>query len=240
MIFDPVLEITSRDGESLSVTVTDGFSDQEMYDHQMDSIANEHLLGDDIKSVYEFDYVDYFPISKLNNIEFDNDVVLAGSYIASAIVNSTNPKDIDVYFKSKKQAEDFIKYNSPNKYKHDLLTDYENCYYLDIPPFGIPLNLVWCVPFKSAEDLVAGFDIRACGCAFTPSKKQLCFLSGAIGDIINRRIVYNTGMRNTSINRLLKYVKKGFSISARQRAILSEMIKNGKHDHDLEINTGAY
>lgn len=158
--------------------------------------------------------------------------LMAGSFLSHQINRTIDHKDIDIYFKSKADAEQFIKLNCINMYPAAGDIALKGTKSTDI------VNLIYNVPYTDASSLITRFDIRACSIAFDPSSRECFFVNEAILDCMQKKIVFNPLPFNTTVNRLVKYIQKGFSIDAYQRLYFSELIRSEKYNKDLELTTG--
>jgi len=202
------------------------YNAEEHYKKQIDDIQNSFLLND--KPVPEFLYrnenlILTSPINALrwlNESEYvDNGEIIAGSYMCHYINQSIIHNDIDIYFHSKEHATLWCAINGfskPTNFMYDLCAHvYRNVTY----------NLIVGVPFNTPEDLISHFDIRACAIAYDPVKRQVISVQGAIGDCVDKRIVFQTEARSITVKRLVKYIEKGFKVDKYQRAMFVELLK---------------
>lgn len=211
-------------------------SDEKRYEWQMSVRANYLLLGDKSVNVP----VDIIkmpkPVVKTNIKWLNRGELIAGSFMCTAVQGSSigKPADIDIYFKSKNDAAEFIKLNNLG------IVDQNDVYFsaFKVGALMAELNLIFGVHYEDPVDLVSHFDIRACSIALDPSTNIVYAVAGAATDCAIKRVVYNPVPHNTTIARLVKYVKKGFDIDPYQRLFLAELIKSDQYNSDLEITTG--
>lgn len=220
------------------ISMTDyGFLDQaDLFNYQMNGIANSVILGDFHETCKTYTkQVDSSTDFKFINVG----EVIAGSSICNILNNHIEANDIDIYVHS---IDDAIKLLDINNVTHDLkgklvdLTECKVCF--TVVWRGIKINLIWGVKYKDAEDLISRFDIRACSMAFDPNSSIFTVLAGALEDSINMDIHFNLNPRSISVARLLKYISKGFKIDKYQRVVFAELIRTGHHFNDLELTTG--
>jgi hypothetical protein len=216
---------------------TESFDPQLLYQRQLDDLANRELLLD--KPTYNFHKAIHFTQHKHDILTFiGRGEVIAGSTMCRLINTDIEAKDVDVYFHNEEDVLTFIEVNKSELEKYSKA---HGCGYAYFKRKGLKYNLIWGIPYENAEDLISGFDIRACAIAYEPLGQKMgrfMAIEGALADCISKRIVYQTTARAISINRLLKYIKKGFNIDKYQRCILAELIKSGHHSPEIEINTG--
>lgn len=208
---------------------------EKLFDQQMSVRANYLLLGDSANvgvPLCGF-YVPSGSIIKTSLKWLNRGELIAGSWVTSEVFESKiGYTDIDIYFKSKKDVDDFLKLNgltariSMNRIAATVETG------------GEQLNLIWGVHYEDVGDLIYRFDIRACSTALDPNTNSVHYIEGAIHDAFRKLIVYNPLPHNTSLSRLVKYVHKGFSIDAYQRLFLLDLIKTGTVDPAVELTSG--
>jgi hypothetical protein len=199
----------------------------------MEEIHDRVLLGHVKKQTIKTIYANSW--SKVTWI--DRGEIIAGSYCMSLMPHGHDfttkvkfePSDIDIYFKSSQDAVDFAQINKLSITK-------------ELPAMGIHIelcsrkvNLIWGIPFNSPEDIINGFDIRACAIAYDPKSEHFIYVDGAIEDTLQGQIVFQTSARSVSIARLIKYSHRNFTVDRYQKVILAEMIKGGFHDPEVEL-----
>ena len=166
--------------------------------------------------------------------------LVSGSFIANEIGTQLGRplpvKDVDIYFKSKEDAQFFLETNKVFYQKNTFKSDM--CAY--IQRSGAVYNLIYGVQYETPADLISGFDIRACSVALDPNNSELHFVKGAVSDILGRHIVWNYVPKKMSVSRLVKYVEKGFKIDSYQRLFFIELLRSNIHDSSFELATGAY
>lgn len=211
---------------------------EELFKVQMDHLANALLVDDynplvNIKScVVTTDF----------DIKFPAGALLSGSFIAhmaSYHLSSAPIKydDIDVYFKKKEDAIDFIQMNQGRVSSFDLQNPMCSYGYLDDET---KINLIYGVPYADPGDLISRFDIRACSMAFDPNTKTLYCVEGALEDATQKHICFNAVPRGCSIRRLTKYIQKGFQIDGHQALFFAELVKTPIYSPQLELVTKKY
>ena len=208
---------------------------EKLFEEQMNVRANYLLLGDDRlpNPPLNSANVKTTPIISTTLKWINRGEIIAGSWVSSEVFNSKfGAADVDIYFKSRNDVEDFLKLNrlvgklSMNKIAATV----------DTP--GFSLNLIFGVHYEDVGDLIYRFDFRACSTALDPNSSTIYWVDGAVDDALQRRIVYNPLPHNTSIARLVKYVNKGFTIDAHQRVFLLDLIKTGTVNPDVELTSG--
>lgn len=211
------------------------FDSEKFYKIQTDHLANAILIDDYNPNVI----TETFNISFATKLMWINKgEVLSGSYIANAVAAMIcgrtvfEADDIDIYFKSKEDAQEFVKLNNMGHFE----------FISDICAYGahenMKFNLIYGVPYSDTYSLISRFDIRACAMAIDPTKHELKVVQGAVADAIKKRIVFNPVPRGTSIHRLIKYINKGFEIDKHQRLFFAELIRSNIYSAELELTTG--
>ena len=210
------------------------YNPKEHYEKQLDEIQNYILLND--KPEFEFEIVDANLEYGLHWLKNSSDKmkgeIIAGSFMCNYFNGSVEYNDIDIYFHSKEHAISWCKINDiilPISFVHSLCaTVYKNFK---------KYNLIIGIPFENAQDLISKFDIRACAIAYDPLNCKIINVKGAVGDCINKRIVFQTQAKAITVKRLVKYIEKGFSIHPYQRVIFVELLKT-KSNIDQELLGG--
>lgn len=202
-----------------------------LFDKQNEEIANRILIGDN-KPNYSFDKF-AVPTAHANVNWINKGEVIAGSVLIN-VVNSDIPcSDVDIYFHEKADAELFL---SKNKTFGKTITTEHMCFYAQIAEAKV--NLIWGIKYTTPEDLISGFDIRACAQTYDPASQEVIMIEGAWEDSRNKQMIMLTSARVTTVKRIIKYTKKGFAIDKFQRVIFAELLKSGFHSNELEILTG--
>ena len=196
------------------------------YKSQLDDIKDMILLGQPIVPNF-IEFTNYSLIKQdvktfnwlTSGKSEHSGEVIAGSYMSSQFNNKIVNNDVDIYFHSIEHAVLWCKINGVSmpaiqlnlcgKVLHKSRT----------------VNLITGIPFTDARDLIAGFDIRACAIAYDPQVDKAIAVEGAIEDCESKRIIWQTGARNVTVRRLLKYLQKGFNIDGHQNAIFVELLK---------------
>lgn len=242
MIYDEIHKIIPLD-DRFEVVINQVFDAEACFKHQMDMFANCFILSDLPNS-----YMDIVGnVEHKLPLKFTHAAYVAGSYVMSKVLRSiyrrdlgcTTPfNDVDIYFPRFSDVEEFVTINNLEKQFYTQLKKQQQdwlCAWLTLN--DIKINLIWGVEFYNEEDLLHGFDIRACAMCYLPLRREVRAVQGAIGDVVSGRIVYQIGARSTTIHRLLKYINKGFVIDKYQRVILAELIKNDQYSSNIEIHT---
>jgi hypothetical protein len=214
----------------------DGFeNDEKRYEWQMNVRANYLILGDKNQHV-PIDIVGApGRVVTSDLIWLHRNELIAGSFMSN--IQSVAPmenKDIDIYFKCEKDAEDFRLLNKIHK-PHIM---YKSSIAMQLVRGGTVLNLIYGVAYDNANDLISHFDIRACSIAYDPQHNLVHAVRGAIYDAANKRIVFNPVPHNTTVARIMKYAQRGFDMDAYQRLFFTELIKSDMYNTDLELSTG--
>lgn len=214
------------------------------YERQLDIFFNSLLLNDNTISTKILTYsvlLEPEEEAKLSKLIWPNNgELVSGSFVMEALRNifgwsdKIEYDDIDIYFKSKEHAEEFAKLNNftISNLEHPMcsyVTGNEQLY-----------NLIWGVNYTDAEDLLSKFDIRACSVAFCPNQVKFYTLEDSLLDIETKNIVFNPVPRAISLNRLIKYIRKGFKINPYQRLFFVELLKSHIYSADLELQTKQY
>ena len=142
-------------------------------------------------------------------------------------------KDLDIYFHSKDDVKDWCKLNGVGTYGIDQS---QICYY--VQHCNIDFNLIYGIPYTDAAQLISKFDIRACSVAYDPNTTLFHSVDGALYDAMSMKIVFNPVPRGVSVNRLTKYIQKGFTIDKYQRLFFAELVRTDIYSKELELTTG--
>lgn len=224
----------SNDYREVSVMV-DG---EDLYRFQSNQLASAILIKD-MQPQIQVNRWDVSAVTKLNWL--DKGELIAGSFIAKEMGHSLgyrsfDTEDIDIYFKCKEDAMMFCTINFLNEANFRDLPNERMC--IRFQRRSMKFNLIWGVDYSSPENLVSKFDIRACSMAYDPINKILWAVNGALHDVNKRQIVFNPIPRATSIQRLVKYTQKGFTIEKYQRLFFAELIRSDIYSKDIELTTG--
>lgn len=202
------------------------------YEYQMTTLGGNTLVQD----------YSWYPDIKSADIELPAKVVwlnqgeiIAGSAMSHAVNSAVTPEDIDIYFHSYEDVTVFLSQNTNITIPKPLN---ENSICGNVYLGGAKLNLIWGIPYENSSDLISRFDIKACSIAYDPNAKKVFWISGAMKDCRDKKITMNLNPRSVSVQRILKYVAKGFGISNYQRSVFAELVKLGFHSHELELTTG--
>jgi hypothetical protein len=210
-----------------------GSNDEARYNWQMDRRASSILIGDDDDVMKVRVYKHSTSVLQTDFNWIQSGELIAGSFMSGIVHNtSITHGDVDIYFKSKTDADLFCTANPKLKqmYKGDVAAQ--------LADNNTVINLIFGVSFDSPEELISRFDIRACSIALDPNTNTTYALKGAAGDCAMKRIVFNPNPHNTTVARLVKYVEKGFVIDAYQRLFFAELLKGTQYRPDLELTTG--
>jgi hypothetical protein len=233
----PMIKIVNHIQHVRSPLYDDFESDEKRYEWQMAIRANYLLLGDtkvnvpvDIRGLPK-------PLLETNIKWLNREELIAGSFMSFAVQGTTltEVNDVDIYFKSKDDALQFLQQNS------NMVKSSENEVLIDAYLWTgkrLNFNLIFGVHYDDPADLIVHFDIRACSIAYDPSENVTYEVPGALADCCIPRVVYNPVPHNTTIARLIKYVQRGFDIDPYQRLFLAELIKSDQYNGDLELTTG--
>ena len=212
-------------------------TDEKRYEWQMSIRANYLLLGDSRVSVPVDIIKPTTPILSTNIRWINREELIAGSFMSMAVQGSlvTKAEDVDIYFKSRDDVTTFLRLNPNLKMssQNDVLVNAHT-----LGGHSVEFNLIFGVAYEDPADLITHFDIRACSIALDPSKNTVHSVAGSLPDCCMRRIVDNPVPHNTTVARLVKYIKKGFDIDPYQRLFLAELIKSDQYNSDLELSTG--
>jgi hypothetical protein len=215
---------------------------QEWYSKQLEYLASSLLIDDnsypcivDVCDINCDPILGYFPDSAL----------ISGSFLMSTVTaNLTQDSvihefdDIDIYFKSKNDAVNFIKANGLIESNFDFESS-ETCVYGVHD--GHKYNLIYGIEYENASDLISRFDIRACSIALDVNNKKLYYVRGSLQDATKKHIYFNPVPRSITVRRLIKYIAKGFSVEdSNQNLFFVELLKSHIYDPKLELITKKY
>ena len=177
--------------------------------------------------------IEFFELLKKNNC------YLAGGAILS-IVTKKEINDLDIYFKTKKDAINFyydcvdINYHCINETSRSLILVNKNNNKLNI-------NMIIFDWFDAPEDIFNLFDFTICQSAF--DGKNFYFSKDYFKDVMSRSLFYNKNTRYpvSSLLRLKKYFKKGYKISRNQflKMCLNVSNRNIETYEQLESEIGG-
>lgn len=208
---------------------------EELFRWQCDILAN-YLLLKDKRPILETSTYQAGINDKLKWL--GKGELVAGSYAASCIcallhISLLKADDIDIYFKSKKDAMEFNNINglyNRDGWESDVCTVSK----MD----GIVFNLIYGVDYDSPQELISSFDIRAISIAIDPSNSEVHVVNGAIQDLADRTMVFNPTPKHTSIKRIVKYTQKEFTMEPHQRLFFAELIRSDIYSPEVELITG--
>ncbi len=160
---------------------------------------------------------------------------VAGGSVWKAIENKQLTCDIDFFFQSAKQCEQWYRTILSIPYSHRIVsesnTNNYNTSFKYCVPFGsknkpFTLQLISFKFFNSMEHLLDSFDFTACQFGF--DGKNLYTGNTSLEDLRNREIIFhNINSLSATLNHLRKYTDVGFKVSEPQMKILEDMrIKN--------------
>lgn len=231
-----------------------------LYEKQLEQITNRVLTGNIVVPRYYTADVTindsivktFAGLNYINKGEF-----ISGSFVMNIFNADILYNDVDIYFKNKEDAIEFLNANrgqvdyyheNPLDYKEVFHIMYENdicmcvnhfsfCQNYGSPSFETKIgkiNLIYGFKYDSPVDIISQFDFRACANAIDPNDMKLYTIEGAIMDAYGKNIVIQTSSKNILLRRLINYISKNFRISPNQRLIFLEML-NIAHNTDLEI-----
>lgn len=210
---------------------------KELYEEQIGHLASAMLIDDYDANVE----IQQSPIVALSAFKFPKDALLSGSFVMHYVSNHVGHiphmfDDIDVYFKSKMDAQLFLNLNGGS----GGFSTFDNpmCAYGYID--GHKFNLIYGVEYTSPGHLISRFDIRACSMAIDPNTAILYVVKGSIEDSTQKRITFNPVPRGCTVRRLTKYIKKGFSIEQYQSLFFVELLRSDIYSAELELMTKEY
>ena len=208
-------------------------TDEAYYKWQIDQLSNSILLNDHKANIETISRTTRQPARTVYKWP-NNGELVAGSFVAHTFLNrDIEYGDIDIYFKTPEDASRFAALN--NMFIGIVERDHvATTVVLD----KTIINLIWGVKYSSAEDLVTSFDIRASSIAFDPNTSLVTAVKGAHEDAQNKVIIFNPVPKHTTVNRVVKYTKKGFTIDKYQRLFFAELIRSEKYNPTLELTTG--
>ncbi len=213
-------------------------SGKELYDAQISHLGSA-MLVDDYDANVEVLTTKLNAISAFN---FPKDSLISGSFVmhhvSKQIGNVSHQfDDIDVYFKNKADAQQFLNLNGGNGAS---FSDFSNpmCSYGYLG--GDKFNLIYGVEYNSPAHLISRFDIRACSMAMDMNSMELHVVKGAIEDATQMKVTFNPVPRGVTVRRLAKYLKKGFSIEQHQSVFFVELLRSDIYSAELELMTKEY
>lgn len=210
---------------------------KELYESQLSHLGSAMLIQDYDANVE----IDTAQITATTPYKFPKGALISGSFVmhyVSKNVGHIDHKfdDIDIYFKSKADAQLFLNLNGANGFGFDF--NNPMCAYGHID--GNKFNLIYGVDYTSPGHLISRFDIRACSMAIDPNTNMLYVVKGAIEDATQRTLTFNSVPRGVTVRRLTKYVKKGFEIDGYQSLFFVELLGSTIYSAELELMTKEY
>lgn len=210
--------------------------DKELYEEQLNHLGSALLVDDYNPGVT----VDTCSIQTQFNLSFPQGALLSGSYVMHVVAQQLHGgkvdfDDIDIYFKNKTDAQEFIK---NNKFYGINIDDNPMCYYGHQD--GQKFNLIFGVEYDSPDNLITRFDIRACSLAIDPNTLTLYAVRGAAEDISVKKLTFNPVPRGCSLRRYAKYIAKGYTAESYQNMFFVELLKTDIYKPELELLTKEY
>lgn len=214
---------------------------EEYHKTQTSALADYIMVGDKDPQI-QVDVVDIETLVGLDEIKFiNNGELISGSSVAQKMVrklyySSLGPSanDIDIYFKSIDDAKTFCSINKI----YDINFDAKNSVCAYAYYNKIKLNLIYGIEYSSPADLICRFDIRACSMAIDPNNKKLYLVRASVEDAYHKQITFNPVPRAVNVNRLVKYINKGFTIDPHQRVFFAELLQTDIYSQKQELITG--
>lgn len=215
-------------------------TDEKRYEWQMSLRSNYLLLGDDKNFQIPIDVITSpYKIVHSNVIWLNRGELIAGSFMCNVAAGAdVQHTDIDIYFKSKADADQFVQINRVHVFPHQFTHQYASTIASKGAFDNQYFNLIYGVEYSDAKDLITRFDIRACSIAYDPQFNMVYAVRGALFDAVQKRIVFNPIPHNTTVARVVKYAQKGFDMEAYQRLFFAELIRSDMYNPDLELSTG--
>lgn len=176
---------------------------------------------------------------------FPKDSLISGSYAmhlgAKNIQCGTSTikhDDIDIYFKTKEDAQEFLKLNTSQGPIDGFAFENHICTYGYINLHKI--NLIYGVEYENPGHLISRFDIRACSMAIDVNASMFYVVRGALEDATKKQLVFNPVPRGVSVRRFAKYIEKGFKTEKYQNLFFVELLKSSCYKPELELLTKEY
>lgn len=211
---------------------------KDLYDYQINHLANALLVEDYDANVV----IDSCPIQLKTAFKFPKDSLISGSFVMHHVTKQLcgidhKYDDIDIYFKTKEDAQEFLKLNMISGH---YSFNFENpmCAYGHVGPNK--LNLIYGVEYKDVGNLIGRFDIRACSMAIDPNTNMLHVVEGSLEDASRRIITFNPVPRGVSVRRFTKYIQKGFTPDKHQNVFFVELLRSDIYSQELELMTKDY
>lgn len=217
---------------------------KELYDFQVEHLANAILIDDYNANIAVDKCSAFFKTPFI----FPEGTLLSGSFIMSHVAShftngssSLKYDDIDLYFKSKADAQLFLSMNNLDP-AHGFYGGFKfsgpMCAYGIIGKLKV--NLIYGVEYKDAGDLISRFDIRACSMALDLNANTLYFVRGSIEDATQCHLTFNPVPRGVSVRRFTKYIHKGFEADKYQNLFFVELLRSDIYSPELELMTKEY
>lgn len=185
-------------------------------------LNNERVIN---KLKKEFiDGEDYLVLKK-------NKAVIAGGAITS-IVTGKKINDFDIYFRSKENCDDAINYfNKKSEWR--LVAQTNNAMTFNTSKLfegTITMQLIYAehMFFDNPIDLIKSFDFTINMAAFDLVSGTLIYTPEFITDNMNRQLVFNDNTKYpiVSMSRAIKYIDRGYKLSAYEQIKIALCINN--------------
>lgn len=211
---------------------------KDLYDYQIGHLANALLVDDYDANVT----IESCNIQLKTAFKFPHGALISGSFVMHHVAKQLcgvehRYDDIDIYFKTKADAELFL---TLNQIQSGWMFDFKNpmCAYGQVGPNKI--NLIYGVEYDNPGNLISRFDIRACSMAIDPNSDTLYAVEGALEDATRKILTFNPVPRGVSVRRFTKYIQKGFTPDKHQNVFFVELLRSDIYSQELELMTKDY
>lgn len=174
-------------------------------------------------------------------------VFIAGGFVASIINDNHQASDIDLFFNGSDAFEKtYDLFVNPPQHEDawifrgcelsiqqkELNKQSERLKLVNVKPINpkrLPIQLIKMVWYETARDVIDSFDFTAT--QFAINKDELCFNPLSMDDLNKKRLVVHRHQYPLEmLYRLVKYVKKGYSVPAETISSVVKGIRDAESD----------
>jgi hypothetical protein len=167
---------------------------------------------------------EYFHDLILDSLPVDN-CVIAGGAVAAKITGSFTSNDLDLWFRNSTDLDSALVHLVDSGRVAEVVSETENAHRIRLSG-GLTLDLIK-LHYPDTDTILRGFDF--CHLMLAVEKGQRCEMRGwvsAPGVLRNNELVFNLKARQMSLERLIKYANRGFSMGAIEEYKFIQAIRN--------------
>lgn len=171
--------------------------------------------------------------TKLFHYLKEKNVILAGGFLTSIFGNNDDFNDVDLFFKTEKDANAFF---SKTLFKKNPVIKTQNA-----ETFQYHDKVVQVIKRPdlngSAKEILSRFDFTINQVAYDFATRKFYMGKEFFIDLAAKRLTYNVHAKNpiSSLKRIVKYVKRGYSIDTQEILKLAIAVKNCKFETAKDI-----